>query len=152
MLYFWRKLCPPELDFEREIINISNIFAMKKAKKTSKKVAKKKAAPKSIPAKVIQNKSGVIPLADRVVIDPTMPETTTSFGLIIPETASKEKPETGIVVAVGPGRMGDDNMLIPVGVSVGDRVMFNKYGYDEVKINGKEYYIVSETNILAILN
>jgi chaperonin GroES len=129
---------------------------MKKSKKKIVKKAAKKVAKKKAPAKVaapkIQNKSGVMPLADRVVIDPSMPETTTSFGLIIPDTASKEKPETGIVVAVGPGRIGDDNMLIPVGVMVGDRVMFNKYGYDEVKVNGKEYYIVSESNILAILN
>ncbi len=127
---------------------------MKKAKKKAapkKKVAKKK-APAKVAAPKIQNKSGVTPLADRVVIDPSMPETTTSFGLIIPETATKEKPETGIVVAVGPGRVADDNHHVPVGVSVGDRVMFNKYGYDEVKVNGKEYYIVSESDILAILN
>ncbi|HEV8677235.1 MAG TPA: co-chaperone GroES [Candidatus Paceibacterota bacterium] len=92
------------------------------------------------------------PLADRVVIEPTAIETTTSFGLIIPETASKEKPETGIVVAVGPGKTADDGSHVAVGVSVGDKIMFNKYGYDEVKVNGKEYYIVSEQNILAILN
>jgi len=127
---------------------------MKKAKKkTAKKTVTKKASHKKVAAvKVVSNKSGVTPLADRVVIDPTAPESVTSFGLIIPETASKEKPETGIVIAVGPGRVGDDNHHVPVGVSVGDKVMFNKYGYDEVKVNGKEYYIVSETNILAILN
>ena len=89
---------------------------------------------------------------DRVVIEPTMPESVTSFGLIIPETASKEKPETGIVVAVGPGKTSDNGSLVAIGVSVGDKVMFNKYGYDEVKVNGKEYYIVSEQNILAILS
>ena len=124
---------------------------MKKAKKKVAKKSAKKASKKPAAVKVIANKSGVTPLADRVVIDPTVPESVTSFGLIIPESASKEKPETGIVIAVGPGRVGDDNHLIPVGVSVGDRVMFNKYGYDEVKVNGKEYYIVSEQNILAIL-
>lgn len=129
---------------------------MKKSKKkAAKKPAKKASNKKKVAvAKVAApaNKSGITPLGDRVVISPTIPETTTSFGLIIPETASKEKPETGVVVAVGPGRMGDDNMLIPVGVNVGDKVMFNKYGYDEVKVNGKEFYIVSETNILAILS
>lgn len=125
---------------------------MKKAKKkTAKKTVKKASLKKVVVTKVISNKSGVIPLADRVVIDPTMPESVTSFGLIIPETASKEKPETGVVIAVGPGRVGNDNYHIPVGVSVGDKVMFNKYGYDEVKVNGKDYYIVSESNILAIL-
>ena len=125
--------------------------AKKKAQKKTVKKAAKKTSPKAAVAKVVQNKSGVTPLADRVVIDPTVPETTTSFGLIIPETASKEKPETGVVIAVGPGRVADDGSHIPVGVSVGDKIMFNKYGYDEVKVNGKEYYIVSEQNILAIL-
>lgn len=123
----------------------------KAAKKISKKPAPKKASVHAKPS-APHNKSGVTPLADRVVIDPTVPESVTSFGLIIPETASKEKPETGIVVAVGPGRVGEHGEHIAVGVSVGDRVMFNKYGYDEVKVNGKEYYIVSEANILAILN
>lgn len=129
---------------------------MKKAKKKAvkKPVTKKKAVKKTVSSKPAApaNKTGIVPLADRVIISPTVPETTTSFGLIIPETAEKEKPETGTIVAVGPGRMGDDGMLIPVGVSVGDKVMFNKYGYDIVKVNGKEYYIVSEQNILAILN
>jgi chaperonin GroES len=129
---------------------------MKKSKKKVVKKAAKKAAPKkkAVSNKITApvNKSGIIPLADRVIISPTMPETTTSFGLIIPDTAEKEKAETGVVVAVGPGRIGDDNMLIPVGVMVGDKVMFNKYGYDIVKVNGKEYYIVSEQNILAILS
>ncbi len=127
---------------------------MKKAKKKSaKKSTPKVAKKKTVSARPVapQNKSGVTPLADRVVIEPTTPESVTSFGLIIPETASKEKPETGVVVAVGPGRI-DDGARIPVGVSVGDKIMFNKYGYDEVKVNGKEYYIVSEQNILAILN
>ncbi len=125
--------------------------AVKKAapKKTNKTAAKKSAVAKKPTAPA--NKSGVTPLGDRVLISPIVPESVTSFGLIIPETAEKEKPETGVVVAVGPGKIGDDNMLIPVNVSVGDRVMFNKYGYDEVKVDGKEYYIVSESNILAIL-
>lgn len=72
-------------------------------------------------------------------------------GIIIPDTAQKEKPERGVVVAVGPGKRGDDNELIPVAVSVGDTVMFSKYGYDEVKMGDEEYYVVSESNILAII-
>jgi len=75
---------------------------------------------------------------------------TTSFGIIIPDTA-KEKPEQGTVVAVGPGKW-DDGVLVPVGVKVGDKIMFNKYGYDEIKIKGVEYFIVSEANILGTLN
>lgn len=128
---------------------------MKKSKKKAVKKpmkAAKKSSPKAAVSKMfVQNKSGVTPLADRVVVVPTAPETTTSFGLIIPDTANKEKPETGVVVAVGPGKV-EDGVRTPVGVSVGDKIMFNKFGYDEVKVNGKEYYIVSEQNILAILN
>jgi chaperonin GroES len=135
---------------------------MKKAKKKAAKPASnkvRKAAPKSKvsankPAAASTNKTGVTPLGDRVLVRPLAPEemgTANSFGLIIPDTVDKEKPEQGTVVAVGPGKVGDDNELIPVSVSVGDRVMFNKYGFDEIKVGGVEYYIVSEANILAIL-
>lgn len=71
-------------------------------------------------------------------------------GIIIPDTASKERPEQGTVVAVGPGKY-EDGKLIPMSVSVGQRVMFSKYGFDEVKIAGQEYCIVSEANILAVI-
>ncbi len=116
----------------------------KKAKKISKK---KGSAPRN------SNLSGIAPLGDRVVLKPLSKEEgqTTSFGIIIPETIDKEKPEQGVVIAVGPGKLGDDNKIIPVSVKVGDRVMFSKYGFDEVKVNGIEYYIVSENNILAVL-
>ncbi|MES2134950.1 MAG: co-chaperone GroES [Patescibacteria group bacterium] len=97
----------------------------------------------------------VRPLHDRVVIKPLSPEeagSRTLSGIIIPDTA-KEKPEQGKVVAVGPGKWDEDGeKRIPVSVKVGDRVMFSKYGYDEVKINGVEYFIVNESNILAILS
>lgn len=130
---------------------------MKKGKKSGKKkavpapkpAAKKVSAPTSA-----SNKSGVTPLGDRVLVKPLSPEeagVTTAFGIIIPDSA-KEKPEQGTVVAVGPGRRGDDNELVPVAVAVGDRVMFSKYSYDEVKVGGVEYYLVREDNILAIIN
>jgi chaperonin GroES len=93
------------------------------------------------------------PLGDRVVVKPLSAEEMgmkTASGIIIPDTA-KEKPEQGKVVAVGPGKF-EEGMRVPVGVKVGDRVLFSKYGYDEVKIAGVEYYIVGESNILAILN
>ena len=139
----------------RKFFYIELPYMKKSKKKAVKKPVKaaKKSSPKPAAQKpAIQNKSGVTPLADKVVVEPTVPETTTSFGLIIPETASKEKPETGVVIAVGPGKVADDGSHVPVGVSVGDKILFNKYGYDEVKVNGKEYYIVSEQNILAILD
>jgi chaperonin GroES len=72
-------------------------------------------------------------------------------GIIIPETADKEKPATGTVVAVGPGKF-EDGKLIPMNVKVGDRVLFSKYGYDEIKIEGEEYYVLSESSVMAKLN
>ena len=92
------------------------------------------------------------PLADRVLVKPEENSDEKSpSGIIIPDTAQKEKPERGEVIAVGPGKRGDDNELIPVGVKVGDTVMFSQYGYDEVKIGEEEYYIINESNILAII-
>lgn len=94
----------------------------------------------------------LVPLADRVIIRPLSAEelgTTTASGIIIPDTA-QEKATEGEVVAVGPGKY-DDGVLIPMSVSVGDKVIFSKYGYDEVKVGGKEYYVVAESNILAIV-
>lgn len=92
------------------------------------------------------------PIGDRVLIKPFDAEEKKSpSGIIIPDTVSKEKPEQGTVIAVGPGRY-DDGELIPMTVTVGDEVLFSKYGYDEVKIDGKEYFILKEENILAIIN
>lgn len=92
------------------------------------------------------------PLGDRVLVKPREVEDTKSpGGIIIPDTAQKEKPEQGTVVAVGPGKVGDDNDLIPVSVKVGDRVMFSKYGPDEIKIDGEEYYVIRESDILGII-
>lgn len=94
----------------------------------------------------------VRPLGDRVIVKPLTPEemgTKTASGIIIPDTV-KEKPEQGKVVAVGPGKF-EDGSRIPMSVKPGDRVLFSKYGYDEVKIGGVEYYVVSESNILAII-
>lgn len=98
-------------------------------------------------------KSTIIPLADRVVVRPLSSdemEKTTS-GIIIPDTVSKEKKEQGVVIAVGEGRTTDDGKIIPVKVKVGDRVLFSKYGPDEVEIDDEEYFILSESNILAII-
>lgn len=97
------------------------------------------------------NKAGMTPLGDRVLVRPQVGETTTAFGIIIPDTA-KEKPETGVVVAVGPGKKTDSGTVLPMSVKVGDKVMFSKYGFDEVKVAGVEYYLISEANILAILS
>lgn len=91
------------------------------------------------------------PAGDRVLVQPDSIEEKTASGIIIPDTARKEKPETGTVVAIGAGKRGDDGKVVPVSVKVGDRVMFSKYGYDEVTIGEEDYYVVAENNILGTL-
>lgn len=90
------------------------------------------------------------PLSDRVVIRPIEKADKTSAGIYIPETGSKERPQEGEVVAVGPGKM-EDGKLQPVGVKVGDKVLFTKYGPNEVTIDGEELLIASESDILAVI-
>jgi chaperonin GroES len=90
------------------------------------------------------------PLHDRVVVKPASREETSASGIIIPDSSSREKPERGTVVAVGGGKY-EDGDLLPMTVKVGDTVLFSKYGYDEVKIDGQEYFILSESSILAII-
>lgn len=121
-------------------------------KKSKKKVSKKSSVKAKAPTRVvpIKNSFGAIPLGDRVLVRPMPPETMTASGIIIPDTA-KEKPEQGTVVAVGPGKVADDGTRIPLSVKVGDTVLFSKYGYDEVKIKGTEYYVVREDSIALIL-
>ncbi len=94
----------------------------------------------------------VQPLGDRILVQPAdkAGETTLASGIIIPETVDKERPSKGTVIAVGPGRY-DDGDLLPMQVKVGDTILFSKYGFDEVKVNGVEYYILSEANVLAVL-
>lgn len=85
------------------------------------------------------------PLADRVLIEPIVAETKTASGIIIPD-AAKEKPQEGIIVAVGNGTKDVD-----MTVSVGDKVLYGKYGGTEVKLDGKNYLIMREADVLAIL-
>ena len=81
------------------------------------------------------------PLEDRIVIRPAQAEETTVSGLVIPDTA-KEKPQQGEVLAVGPGRVGDDNELIPMGINEGDTIIYSKYGGTEIAIDGEELLIL----------
>jgi chaperonin GroES len=98
--------------------------------------------------------SPIKPLGDRVVVRPLTSEELGSVslsGIIIPDSAKKEKPEQGIVIAAGPGKWDEDGeKRIPMEVKVGDRVVFSKYGFDELKIENEEYFIVSESSILGI--
>jgi chaperonin GroES len=89
------------------------------------------------------------PLEDRIVVKPSEGEETTSSGLVIPDTA-KEKPQEGTVMAVGPGRF-EDGDRVPLDVSVGDKVIYSKYGGTEVKVSGDEYLILSARDVLAIV-
>ena len=99
-------------------------------------------------------KVNIMPLGDRVLLRPLGADElgkTSPAGIIIPETVDKEKPEQGEVVAVGPGKRNDKGDYIPMAVKVGDRVVFSRYGYDEVKVDGNEYYMLSESSILGII-
>jgi chaperonin GroES len=87
----------------------------------------------------------VKPLADRVLIEPAAAEKTTAGGIIIPDTA-KEKPQRGTVVAVGPGKKDE-----PVTVKVGDLVLYGKYAGTEISVEGKDYLIMRESDIVAII-
>lgn len=101
----------------------------------------------------MSTKHRIIPLGDKVLVKPLSGDEgkKTKSGIIIPETIDKEKPEQGKVVAVGQGRMNDEGKLLPMKVKIGDLVLFSKYGPDEVKIDGEEYFILSEGSILAII-
>ena len=90
------------------------------------------------------------PLEDRIVIKQVEAEQTTASGLVIPDTA-KEKPQEGEVVAVGPGRLTDDGKRIAMDVKAGDRVLIGKYSGTDVKIDGTEYTILREDDVLGVL-
>ncbi|WAA12578.1 co-chaperone GroES [Fervidibacillus halotolerans] len=90
------------------------------------------------------------PLGDRVVIELLETEEKTASGIVLPDTA-KEKPQEGKVVAVGNGRVLDSGERVPVEVKVGDRIIFSKYSGTEVKYEGKEYLILRESDILAVV-
>jgi len=91
------------------------------------------------------------PLADHVVIEPMAQEEITKFGIVLPETISKEKSQEGIVVAIGPGKLNDKGERVPMSIKTKDKVLFTKYGPQEIKIGGKDYLIVKEDDIIAII-
>jgi chaperonin GroES len=91
------------------------------------------------------------PLEDRIVVKALEAEQTTASGLVIPDTA-KEKPQEGEVVAIGPGRVDDNGNRVPLDVSVGDKVIYSKYGGTEVKYAGDEFLILSARDVLAVVS
>jgi len=90
------------------------------------------------------------PLADRLVVKPLEEEEVTPSGIVLPETA-KEKPMKGEVLSVGPGARDEDGKRIEMDVSVGDKVLFAKYGGTEIKVDGEKLLILRETDVLAII-
>jgi chaperonin GroES len=90
------------------------------------------------------------PLEDRIVVKALEAETTTAFGIVIPDSA-KEKPQEGEVVAVGPGRIDDKGNRVPLDLAVGDKVIYSKYGGTEVKYAGEEFLILSARDVLAVV-
>lgn len=92
------------------------------------------------------------PLGDRVVLKTVSLEEKTKSGIILPGTAEKEKPEQGEIIAAGPGRMLKDGKRAKMEVKKGDKVLFSRYSPTEVKVDGKEYLVVKEEDLLAILD
>lgn len=99
-------------------------------------------------------KPSIQPLGDRVLIEPLgseHKEGKTKSGIVIPDTAEKERPEQGTVIAVGAGKRGSDGKVLPLTIKKGQTVLFSKYGPTEIKIEGKEYLIAREDDILAVI-
>lgn len=92
------------------------------------------------------------PLEDRILVEVIDAETTTASGLVIPDTA-KEKPQEGKVLAVGPGRFNEDgDKRLPLDISVGDTVVFSKYGGTDLNYDGKDYLLLSSRDVLAVVS
>jgi chaperonin GroES len=91
------------------------------------------------------------PLFNNVIIKASPKEEVTKSGIVLPDTVDKEKPEKGEVVAVGSGKVLDNGQVLKMSVKVGDQVMFKKYSPDEVKVDGQEYLVLSESDIIAII-
>ncbi|MFA5886684.1 MAG: co-chaperone GroES [Patescibacteria group bacterium] len=91
------------------------------------------------------------PLSNNVIVKALLSEEITKSGIVLPDTIDKEKPEKGEIVACGVGKLLDNGQVAPMSVKVGDQVMFKKYSPDEIKIDGQEYLVLSENDIIAII-
>lgn len=95
-------------------------------------------------------KINIKPLFDNVLVKPLEAETKTASGILLPDTA-REKPQMGQVMAVGPGQTSPEGKLVPISVKVGQKVMYKKWGGDEIKVRGEEWMMVKQGDILAIV-
>ena len=91
------------------------------------------------------------PLGDRVIVKPVAKEEMNKAGIILPDTIDKERPENGEVIAVGPGRLMENGSRAPMSLKVGDKIVFKKYSPDEVKIDDKEYLVIAESDVMAVI-
>jgi chaperonin GroES len=91
------------------------------------------------------------PLNDHVIVKPITEEEKTEGGIILPDTVDKEKPEKGEIIAVGPGKLMDNGQRAEINVKVGDKIIFTKYSPNEIKIKDETYLVLSEGDILAII-
>ncbi len=92
------------------------------------------------------------PLSNHIFIEAVLEDKKTKSGIVLPDSAEKEKPMVGVVVAVGLGKLNDKGERMPMSLKVGDKVLFKKYGPDEVEMDGKKYLVGDEDDVLAILN
>ncbi len=100
---------------------------------------------------LVSSYMNIKPLSDYILIEPIKEEEKTKSGILLPETADKERPEQGKVIAIGPGKLNDSGNLVPMNVKVGQKVLFTKYGPNEIKVEDKEYLIAKQEDILAII-
>lgn len=91
------------------------------------------------------------PLGDNVIVKPLSEDEVTKFGIVLPDTVEKERPEKGEVIATGPGKILENGQRAEIQVKPGDKVMFKKYSPDEVKVDGEEVLVIAESDIIAII-
>lgn len=91
------------------------------------------------------------PISDYIIVEPQKQEVKTKSGIVLPDTVEKEKPQEGVVIAAGPGKLLESGKHAAMQVKTGDKVLFSKYGPTEVKIDGKEYFVIKEDDILAVI-
>lgn len=96
-------------------------------------------------------KSKIQPLGGNILVEPISEESKTATGIVLPDTVDKEKPQKGKIVALGTGKVTEDGKKIPFKVKVGDIIIFKKYSPDELEIEDKEYFIMSEEDVLAVV-
>ncbi|OGT56345.1 MAG: co-chaperone GroES [Gammaproteobacteria bacterium RIFCSPHIGHO2_12_FULL_42_10] len=94
--------------------------------------------------------SKIRPLSDRIVVEPVEAETTTAGGIVIPDTSDKDKPMQGTVIAIGNGKY-IDGKIVPLQISVGDRILFGKYAGTNIKLEGTEYLVMREEDALGVI-